>query len=90
MTKKLTKVTAAQSPGDVPEGMRSEPGDAKRDEVGTWLRDLQLRAGDAMGQLTCNHPKYKTFEDIHRLAASAQLASHKVTNAAAPAPKKEG
>lgn len=36
------------------------------------LRLIQLKAGDMLGQLTSNHPWYKEFEYIHRLAASAQ------------------
>lgn len=44
------------------------------------LRTLQLMAGDLLGQLTSNHPWYRIFETMHRIAAQAQLASMKVTN----------
>lgn len=44
------------------------------------LREIQLLAGDQLGQLTSNHPWYQVFEKMHRLAASAQLASTEVEN----------
>lgn len=53
---------------------------SEQDEVMTWLREIQVKAGTCLMQLTSNHPKYKAFETIHRVAASAQLASHDVVN----------
>lgn len=47
------------------------------------LRELQVKAGDMLGQLTSNHPWYRVFEDMHRVAAGAQLASLEGTNSAA-------
>lgn len=79
----ICEILSSFSPSPAPlEGVKGR----KMDEVTSWLRDIQLRAGDALGQLTSNHPKYKVFEELHRVAASAQLASHKVTNLAAAAP----